>query len=411
MFKKSIFSRSLLFLFLMVLTVQAASLNLVPMPKTVILKKGNFTFDNSVVIRVPADCDSVIAFSAQLLQAEVTADLNLTLPVQSESGKRTIHLAICSQDEQMEQICRKNKLSVTEELGKEGYVILVRSKEIAVTSLTARGLFYGVQTLKQLIRGNAVENRIPAVSIRDFPDMAIRGFQDDISRGPVPTMSFLKTEIRRMAEVKINYLAYYTEHVFQSTKYPEFAPPGGSLSAEDIKELSNYARKYQIELLGNFQSFGHLSHILKHPRFAHLRETRSVISPVFEESYEFLENILTEVAQAYDSPLFNINCDETHGLGKGPAKAMVEEIGIDSVYARHINRIQGILEAQGKRVMMWGDIALKYPEIIPQIAKNTIMGSWNYGALYDFEWAIIPFREAGFDVIVCPGINCWNRLL
>lgn len=389
----------------------AIKLNLVPQPKEIRQVGGYFVFTpGKTVIRINPQAERDDRFAVQMLQNEIQQDIKQEIPVTTEAAQHTIHVAIYPQDQQIQKLCKKRGIVLDEELGREGYFLSIRSREIVVTALTSTGLFYGIQTLRQIIRGNVTNNRIRGALIRDFPTFKFRGMQDDISRGPVPTKNFLKAEIRRLAELKYNYLTYYTEHIFKTRAHPEFAPPGGSLTAADIQELVEYAQKYHIELVGNFQAFGHFYNILKHPQFEHLGENDWVISPALEESYQLLEDIISEIAAAYPSHYFNVNSDETWGLGEGPSKALLTEKGIAGVYADHLNRLLNILTKHDKQMMMWGDIALQHPEIIERLPKNIIMLSWGYGANESFTSSIAPFRKAGFDVIVCPGVSCWNRI-
>src|SRR5206468_8632377 len=130
-----------------------------------------------------------------------------------------------------------------DQLRPDHYILSVTPTEIRIASHSSAGKFYGVQTLKQLIRANCTDNSIPCCKITDWPALQYRGWQDDISRGPIPTMDFLKREIRTLSEFKLNVMTLYTEHVFKLQKHPMIAPPDG-ISAEEIKELSEYAKKY-----------------------------------------------------------------------------------------------------------------------------------------------------------------------
>jgi hypothetical protein len=286
----------------------------------------------------------------------------------------------------------------------------VRPDRVIVAGNGPAGTFYGVQTLKQLIRANRKGRAIPCVRVLDWPGLRWRGYSDDISRGPIPTMDFFKRQIRTMAEHKMNMLTFYTEHVFKLKKHPVIAPPDG-ITAEEVKELSAYAKRYHVELVGNFQSFGHFYNILRHEEYADIRETASVVTPAKEETYKFLDDVYSEIATAYDSPFFNVNCDETHGLGEGPSKALAEQIGVGGVYLGHMNRIHDLLKDKyGKRMMMWGDIALQHPDIVPQLAQDAILLSWGYGAASNYDAAIQPFVRAGLEFMVCPGVSCWSQI-
>ena len=239
--------------------------------------------------------------------------------------------------------------------------------------------------------------------VYDRPDMAMRGWQDDISRGPIPTMDFLKEEIRRMASFKLNTFTLYTEHVFKLKKHPEIAPADG-ITAEEIKELVSFAKDYHVDIIGNFQSFGHFDKILKVPGYQNLGENQSTLSPAKEESYKFLADVYSEIAPAYSSQYFHINCDEVE-LGDGPSKRMIDSMGVGGVYAYHINRIDSLLKPYHKKIMMWGDIAVHNPQIIDRLPKDMIIVSWDYGPMESMDDEILPFVKSGFEFIVAPGVN------
>ena len=275
---------------------------------------------------------------------------------------------------------------------------------ILIAANTSAGLFYGAQTLKQLIKSNRNNSSLPGVKIIDYPSLKLRGILDDISRGPVPTMDFMKKQIRRLAELKMNSLQYYTENVVRTKEHPEFAPPDGSLTIEELRELNDYAKKYHIMLIGNFQSFGHFEKILSYPEYAHLGEGGTVLSPAYPESIKLLKDIYTEMAPAFDSPYFNINCDETFDLGKGASKQMVDSLGLGVVYVNQVLKMYKILKSLGKRTIMWTDILLQHPETIDMIPKDVIMGTWGYDADSSFANKIFPFKEKGFDFTISPGV-------
>ena len=161
--------------------------------------------------------------------------------------------------------------------------------------------------------------------------------QDDISRGPVPTKEYMRSQIRRCAELKYNLVSYYTEHIVKTKRHGDFAPVGGGISIEEWKDLSDYAAKYYIEIVGNFQSLGHFEKILSDPQYAPLGETKQMLSPIRPESFKLLSDIYAEMAPVFSSGFFNVNCDETWDLGRGESKKQVDSLGIGRVYANHIN--------------------------------------------------------------------------
>ena len=296
-----------------------------------------------------------------------------------------------------------------EELGDEGYELFIDNNQVVLAANTPQGLFYGKQSLIQLIRG-AQNNTLQGLHIIDKPAVKYRGVMDDISRGPVPTLEYMKYQIRRFAELKINTLTYYTEHVVRTEKHPEFAPPGGALSIAEWKELSEYAKEYYIELIPNFQSLGHAEKVLLCPKFQNIAESNTMYGLTKPETLEFMRDIYTEMSPAFESKFFHVNCDETFDIGRGPSSEKVKELGVGRVYTDYMNQLSSILKDNGKRMMMWGDIVLQHPEILDILPKETVMMTWEYSDYDSYSKWIDPFVEKGFDFIVCPGVLNSSRI-
>ena len=296
-----------------------------------------------------------------------------------------------------------------EELGDEGYELFIDNNQVVLAANTPQGLFYGKQSLIQLIRG-AQNNTLQGLHIIDKPAVKYRGVMDDISRGPVPTLEYMKYQIRRFAELKINTLTYYTEHVVRTEKHPEFAPPGGALSIAEWKELSEYAKEYYIELIPNFQSLGHAENVLLCPKFQNIAESNTMYALTKPETLEFMRDIYTEMSPAFESKFFHVNCDETFDIGRGPSSEKVKELGVGRVYTDYMNQLSSILKDNGKRMMMWGDIVLQHPEILDILPKETVMMTWEYSDYDSYSKWIDPFVEKGFDFIICPGVLNSSRI-
>jgi hypothetical protein len=202
------------------------------------------------------------------------------------------------------------------------------------------------------------------------------------------------------------------EYQFAFKKHPLIGPKDGSLEPDDLRALVAYGKPRHLDILGNQQSFGHLTEILKHEQYAPLRETDYILCPVKEESYQLLDDLYGEVCPLLPFEMFNVCCDETWGLGTGPAKTLAQQIGVGGVYVRHIARIHDLLKDKyHKRMMMWGDIILQHPDQLSQIPKDTVMLTWGYGPEANFENQIVPFANSGYDFFVCPGISNWSRIL
>lgn len=380
-----------------------------PKPKVVEYDEGNYPLGNKIQVYVADEGNKETLFAAINLTDELQSSGIMDVSVTGKLLRADIVLGIIGRDRELAKLINKEGLKLPANARDEGYILKISSQRIIVAAETEAGLFYGVQTLKQLVRGIRKENTLPLLTIADWPSLRYRGWMDDISRGPIPTVDFLKECIRKMSEYKQNFFTLYTEHVFRLEQYPDIAPADG-LTKEEIAELSAYALQYHIDLIGNFQSFGHMAKILGNPFYENLAENSDILNPSDEATYHFLKNVYSEIIPSYSSPFFNINCDETLGLGEGRSKKMAEEIGVDGIYAYHINRINNLIKPYGKRLMMWGDIAVNNPGIINKLPADLIILSWGYHAAESFDDAILPFKNSGFDFMVAPGVSCWNEV-
>lgn len=291
----------------------------------------------------------------------------------------------------------------------QAYLINISEKIVEICATTPQGLFYGTQSFKQLLRYYYLKNNnlsIPCYNILDYPNIEYRGWMDDISRGPVPTMDFIKKEIVRLSEYKMNFFNLYTEHLFYLDEYPDIAPADGLTSAE-IKEITDFAKDYYIEFFANQQCFAHAEKTLDNPFYDDIKDTRFNFNPAKNETYDFLEALLSETALAYESSYFNINCDETESLGNGKAKTYVDSIGAEEVYCSHINKVYDILKKYDKNVMMWGDIIAKNPEMVNLLPEDIQFIVWSYGGRDSFDELIEPFRNSGHEFWVAPGASMW----
>ena len=379
----------------------AQNIHILPSPQQVKTHEGQFIWDNDVVLAYDAS-DTEISQIVTMLRKDL--DQINGKPLQfargTVKGKHFIELI------------KTDHLGVSENED-QAYRLTINRNFVRMEATTNTGLFYATQSLKQLYRYaflcNKNEIALPCATITDWPNFKIRAWQDDISRGPIVSMDYLKRLIPQMAECKLNAFSLYTEHTFKTQCHPDIAP-SDAFTAEEIKELEEFCRPYHIQIIGNQQCFGHFEEILCNPFYSHLADTKWNLNPAKEETYQFLEDHLREVANAYKSPYFNINCDETESLGQGYAKAYVDSIGAEKVYYQHINRVNRMLRPYRKRVMMWGDIADQHPEILANLDDDIFLIAWSYVDKNDFDDFLKPYKESGRNFFVAPGVSLSERV-
>jgi hypothetical protein len=303
----------------------------------------------------------------------------------------------------------------------EGYTISTTAQAVTITAASAEGLFYGVQTLKQLIEHDGAGAVLHPVTIRDWPAMRYRGIQDDLSRGPASTLEFQEKLVRTLAAYKMNLYCPYFEHTQQYASNPLPAPPGGSISAEDARALVAYAKPYHVTIVPQQEAFGHLHSVLDWEQYSAAAETPhgTVLAPGQAGSLHYIEQVFRELAQLYPGPFLHVGADETQDLGLGQTKPDVDARGLGPVYLDFLQQIVTALQPLGRRVLFWGDIAQEVTQTSPNLLKDlpesfkraTIAIPWWYKpSPKGFDKYILPFTRAGFETWVAPGINNWSSI-
>jgi hypothetical protein len=390
-------------------TESTNKIQVVPAPKQVTAGAGTFALRDARVALADGK-SSEDQFAAQDFINDVKATAGASLSI-GRGGRRDILIGRID-SLPIAQALRRMNATAPPTLGEEGYVILCDANQVIVAANTAAGTFYGLQTLKQLVRGDGANAAIPAVKIVDWPTMRWRGLSDDISRGPVPTVEYIKRQIRTEAYFKMNMHSFYMEHTFSANSHLLIGPEGGSLTPAEIKDLVAYARNYHIELVPEQQTFGHLHKALRLEKYAELAETPlgDVLSPQQQGSYKLIEDWYKELNELFPGQFFHIGEDETFELGEGQSKAEAQAKGVGAIYFQHLNRVRDLLKPYNRKLMFWGDIALHHPDLIGNIPKDMIVMNWQYGARDEFMTSIKPFQDAGLQQFVCPGAQTWNQI-
>jgi hypothetical protein len=294
----------------------------------------------------------------------------------------------------------------------EGYAIVPDGKGLALTAATDAGVFYALQTVKQLVTGTGANAVLHTATIRDWPAMKYRGLDDDLSRGPVPTLEFQKKLIRTIAAYKINLYSPYFEHTAMYAANPLIAPPGGGISATDAAALVACARLYHVTIVPEQEAFGHLHNVLTWEQYQPLAETPhgAVLAPGQPGSVALIKQEFAELAAQYPGPFLHIGADETVDLGMGQTKPEVDARGLAPVYLDFMQQIVTALQPMHRRLLFWGDIAQDSPELLkalPQSFKDsTIAIAWGYNPEpRGFARLLTPFTNAGFETWVSPSVH------
>ncbi|MGD8598180.1 MAG: glycoside hydrolase family 20 zincin-like fold domain-containing protein [Anaerolineae bacterium] len=387
-------------------------LHLLPQPKELMFVKGMFTFDRDTLLVIHAKASDPAFIAAQQLRSEVEQATGLRLTIlKAFSPPRVTNLVLLAHgpDQARAFELDADKPAIPGAPSNQAYRLQIQRGRAALYAKTEVGLFYAVQTLRQLVRlqGRA----LPTLTIRDWPTLIKRGLLLDISRRKVPTLDTLKQLVDELSHFKLNVLQLYTEHTFQFLHHPKIGTGCGSLSSEDVMELDLHCRQHHIELMPNLQSLGHSRNTLRLPDYKALAETELLwtVSPAHEETYRLLGELYADMLPSFSSPILNVNCDEAYDLGQGASRDLARQVGVGQVYLRHILRLRQLAARYGRRIQIWGDFLLTHPHLLNGLPDDVTLLDWHYDPAEDYP-SVQVFAQAGRRFWVCPGVGSWNSL-
>lgn len=318
----------------------------------------------------------------------------------------------------------------------ESYTLSVTSQRIEIRATSGAGLFYGMQTLLQLMQPASTGSySVPSVEIEDTPRFAYRGLMLDVSRH-FSTKEFIKKQIDALAYYKINRLhlhltdaagwrleikkyplltdfaAWRTDPTWKKwwnggrkyLRYDEPGASGGYYTQDDIREILEYARQHYITMIPEIEMPSHSEEVLAaYPQLSCSGEPykNSDFCVGNEETFTFLENVLTEVMELFPSEYIHVGGDEA---GKSAwktcpkcQKRMKDEhlANVDELQSYLIHRIEKFLNNHGRRLLGWDEI------LQGGIAPNATVMSWRG------EEGGIAAVTSGHHAIMTPGAYCY----
>ena len=338
-------------------TTDLTKTSFIPKPVSVSASGESFTIDESTDVYFQEDIEGLEQV-AEYLAAEINKINGLELVVQSADAlpRAGIYLSVPFEDK---------------ELGTEGYDLNIGKKLTGIKANSPAGVFYGVQSLLQTLPVKATTDeslKIATGAVRDFPEYDYRGAMLDVSRHFFG-VNDVKRFIDFLATYKMNRLHLHLSDDqgwrIEIKSWPKLTEIGGSTEVgggeggfytqEDFKEIVRYAQERQIIIVPEIDMPGHTNAALA--SYAELNcdgkatELYTGIEVGFstlctdkEITYEFVDDVVCEIAAISPGPWFHIGGDESH-------------VTAEDDYIYFVNRVQDIVLSHGKKVMGWDEIA------------------------------------------------------
>ncbi len=391
-----------IFLLSFYVLLAAQNINIIPQPQKVEMKTGYFILNDKTPIYYN---DQQLRFLADYTSTTIKSLNKLQLLAKSKNGTLSNLKSI--------NLILNSKINTA----KEGYILNVSPKAINIKARTSQGLFYGIQSLVQLlpIDGN---RKIPALEIKDEPRFAWRGLMLDVSRHFF-TIDEVKRLLDQMVVYKFNLLHLHLtddqgwrleiKALPQLTKVGAWRVPrtglwwdrekpkegeeatyGGFYTQEEIKGLIEYASKRFVQILPEIDVPGHsLAAIASYP---YLSSTDSIykvnpgskfygiednsLCPGKESTFEFLDKVFTEVAELFPFEYIHIGGDECYKgfweKSEDCKKRMNDNElkDVNELQSYFVKRLEKMLQEKGKKLMGWDEI------LEGGLAPNATVMSW-----------------------------------
>lgn len=423
--KQAVFLIIALFLCNSLIFAQNNNYDIIPAPKSLKPSKGVFIFDNQTKIYFADGSNEQSLQAFDVLRERILNTTGLKLAV---TGVKPLSNAI---------ICRVNKKIKNE----EGYILNIASDKIEIEYTDTQGLFYATQTIRQLLPAALESNSkiadlklsVPCCKIEDAPMFGYRGMHLDVCRHFVPLQE-VKDYIDQMALLKLNVFHWHltedqgwrieikkyprlTEiggfrertlkgHLFSAPRQWDNTYTGGYYTQEEIKEVVAYAKERSITVIPEIELPGHaMAALTAYPEYSctggpfEVQGTWGVFNDVYctkEETFNFLEDILSEVVELFPSEYIHIGGDECPKVRWKHCASCQQRMKDEGLKDEHelqsyfIQRIQKFMATKNKRIIGWDEI------LEGGLAPDATVMSWR-----GIEGGVAAAKH-GNDVIMTP---------
>jgi hexosaminidase len=404
------------------------ALNLMPLPQSFQPGSGQLVINQAFSVAITSHDDARLERAVERFVRDLARQTGLPLKPQPADSSKAL-LVIAAE--------RPSKEIPT--LGEdESYELAIDSSRAKITAPTTRGAMHGLQTLLQLVRVTPNGFAAPALSIKDRPRFPWRGMLIDVSRHFIP-LEVLQRNLDGMAAVKMNVLHWHLSDDqgfrVETKKFPKLHQMGSDglyYTQDQIRDLIAYAADRGIRVVPEFDMPGHsTSWFVGYPELASAPGPYQIerrwgifdpaMDPTRQETYEFLDGFVGEMAKLFPDEYFHIGGDEVNGKQWDANPKIRDYIrsqqlkGNHDLQAHFNQRLQNIVSKHGRTMLGWDEIlhpdlpretvvqSWRGQESLAQAAKQGYRGLLSYGYYLDLMWP--AWRHYGVDPIAGAAAN------
>lgn len=350
--------------------------HVIPEPQKVTLRSGDFRFGGDWAVELGAGVRATDV-AADSLKADLQSRFGLTLGSRTPRTK-TVRLEIGAVE-------NPGKAEAAE----QAYRIELAPERITITGVGPAGLFYGTQTLVQLLSPREGQLQLPEGRIEDWPDLPYRSlYWDDAHH--LDRFEELKRSVRQAAFFKINAFVIKLEGHFQFKSVPALVEPQ-ALSPQQLQELTDYGLRYFVQVVPYLDGPAHIAFILKHPEYAKLRsfpDSNYELCATNPDAIKLMQSMYQDLLDANKGvKYFYLSTDESYyiGLAKNgqcDEVTRAKELGsVGKLLGEFLDKTASYLRDRGRTVIFWGETPLQ-PEDIASLPAYLVNGE-TYGPKYD----------------------------
>jgi hypothetical protein len=366
----------------------------IPEPQKLELKGSDFPFDDGWRLE-PGEGVRSNDVATESLKAQLAERHGLNLAGRLKG--KVVELVIHPGAVEIGPATDSNKTALAE----QAYRLELGPERIRITANAPPGLFYGVETLVQLVKPERGKLWLPEGQIVDWPDVGLREiFWDELEH--LDHLDVMKQAIRRAAFFKVNALVLRLNQHFEYKSAPGLVDPY-ALSPAQLQELTDYGLRYHLQVIPYLDGPAHVNFILDHDEYAKLRafpETTFEMCSTNPETYKLLEGMFQDLMDANQGvKYFLLSTDEAWFIGKADNGQCHEadrakELGSPSkLWVEFTQKTAGYLRDHGRKVIFWGEEPMQADDI-PLLPSGLINGEV-YSTAYNKA-----FRARGIPQII-----------